>query len=63
LPLKIFFGDTPATVAYAGLAPGTLGLYQINVVVPAVDANDAIPLRFQLNGADGAQTLFTAVGK
>jgi uncharacterized protein (TIGR03437 family) len=63
LPLKVYFGDTPATVTYAGLAPGTLGLYQINIVVPAVEASDAIPLRFQLNGADGAQALFTAVGK
>lgn len=63
LPLQFFFGDAPATVTYAGLAPGTLGLYQINVVVPQVPASDAIPLRFKLNGTDGAQSLFTAVGK
>jgi uncharacterized protein (TIGR03437 family) len=63
LPLQMYFGDTPATVTYAGLAPGTLGLYQINVVVPAVPASDTIPLSFKLNGASGVQTLFTAVGK
>jgi len=62
LPLQIYFGDTAATVTYAGLAPGTLGLYQINVVVPQVTGN-AIPLRFKLNGTDGAQSLFTSVGK
>lgn len=63
LPLQVFFGDKPASVTYAGLAPGALGLYQINVVVPSVDAGDAIPLRFRLNGTDGAQVLFTSVGK
>jgi len=63
LPLQVFFGDTSATVTYAGLAPGTLGLYQINVVVPSVAAGDAIPLSFKLNGASGAQTLYTVVGK
>ena len=63
LPLQFFFGDAPATVTYAGLAPGTLGLYQINLVVPQVPASDAIPLRFKLNSTDGAQLLFTSVGR
>lgn len=63
LPLQVFFGDTAATVTYAGLAPGTLGLYQFNVVVPNVAANSAVPLRFQLNGTPGQQSLYTAVGK
>jgi len=63
LPLQVYFGETPATVTYAGLAPGTLGLYQINIVVPQVAAGNEIPLRFELNGESGSQTLFTAVGK
>jgi uncharacterized protein (TIGR03437 family) len=63
LPLQVFYGDSAATVTYAGLAPGTLGLYQINVVVPQVASGDAIPLSFKLNGASGAQTLYTVVGK
>ncbi len=62
-PLQVYFGDAQATVTYAGLAPGTLGLYQINVVVPAVPAGNAIPLRFMLNGASVSQSLYTAVGK
>lgn len=62
MPLQVFFGDTPATVTYAGLAPGALGLYQINVVVPVVPASDAVQLRFTLNGTEGQQTLYTAVG-
>ncbi|MEO5925488.1 MAG: IPT/TIG domain-containing protein [Bryobacteraceae bacterium] len=62
MPLQIYFGDTAATVTYAGLAPGTLGLYQINVVVPQVSGN-AIPLTFKLNGASGTQALYTSVSK
>jgi uncharacterized protein (TIGR03437 family) len=31
-----FYTTTPATVTYAGLVAGTVGLYQINVVVPAI---------------------------
>lgn len=60
LPLEVYFGDAPASVAYAGLAPGTLGLYQLNIVVPTVPEGDA-PLRFRLNGQDGSQQLFVAV--
>ncbi len=34
LPIQVLFGQTPATVSYAGVAPGAVGLYQFNVVVP-----------------------------
>jgi uncharacterized protein (TIGR03437 family) len=63
LPLKVYFGDAQATVTYAGLAPGTLGLYQFNVVVPQVAPGDSIPLSFELNGQTGAQTIYTVVGR
>ncbi len=62
MPLEVFFGGLPANVTYAGLAPGALGLYQFNVVVPAMPTNDAVPLTFKLNGTAGQQTLYTAVG-
>jgi uncharacterized protein (TIGR03437 family) len=62
MPLQVFFGDVQANVTYAGLAPGALGLYQINVVVPAIPTNDAVPLTFKLNGAAGQQALYTAIG-
>jgi uncharacterized protein (TIGR03437 family) len=61
--MQVFFGDTPATVAYSGLVAGFLGLYQFNVVVPAIPANSTIPLTFKLNGAAGQQALVTAVGQ
>jgi uncharacterized protein (TIGR03437 family) len=60
-PLTMNFGGSSATLSYAGLAPSFVGLYQFNVVVPSVANNDLIPLSFKLNGATGAQTLFTAV--
>jgi uncharacterized protein (TIGR03437 family) len=38
-----------------------VGLYQINLVVPAVAASDAVPVTFTLGGTSGPQTLFIAV--
>ena len=61
-PLQIFLGGVAAQVTYAGLGPGTVGLYQFNVVVPNIAANDATPLTFALGGVPGQQTLYVAVG-
>jgi uncharacterized protein (TIGR03437 family) len=61
LPLQVFFGQTPATLSYSGLAPSAVGLYQFNVVVPNITASDAIPLIFKLGGTSGSQTLFVSV--
>ena len=54
-------GHTAAKVSYAGLAPGAVGLYQFNVVVPSVPAGNAVPFTFTLGGTAGQQTLYTAV--
>ena len=59
---QISFGGTQATVNYAGLTPGSVGLYQFNVVVPGVSPNDLTPVTFTLNGTAGKQTLYTAIG-
>ena len=60
--LELLFGQTPAPlVSYAGLAPDSVGLYQFNVVVPAVPNDNLLPLTFNLGGAPGSQTLYTAV--
>jgi uncharacterized protein (TIGR03437 family) len=59
---QISFDGTPATVNYAGLAPNYVGLYQFNVVVPNVAANDLTPVTFTLGGVAGTQTLYTAIG-
>jgi uncharacterized protein (TIGR03437 family) len=60
-PLQVFFGQTPATLSYSGLAPGAVGLYQFNVVVPNVVNSDAVPITFPIGGVNGSQTLYTAV--
>ena len=60
--LQVFIGGQQATVQFAGLVQGFLGLYQFNVVVPNVAANDATPFTFMLNGAAGTQSLILAIG-
>jgi uncharacterized protein (TIGR03437 family) len=60
-PVQIFFGQTAAALAYQGLSPGSVGLYQFNVVVPNVAASDTTQLTLTQGGAANQQTLFTAV--
>ena len=61
VPFHLFFGQREASLTYARLAPSAVGLYQFNVVVPSVPANDAVSLSFTLNGATGTQTLYIPV--
>jgi uncharacterized protein (TIGR03437 family) len=55
-------GGQTAVLQYAGLAPGFVGLYQFNVVVPKVTLSEKVAVTFSLNGAPGTQTLYIAVG-
>jgi uncharacterized protein (TIGR03437 family) len=57
----VSIGGKPATVAYSGLAPNYVGLYQFNVVVPNVAAGNA-PLTFTLGGVPSTQPLSIAIG-
>ena len=59
--LEITFAGVPARTTYAGLTPGFVGLYQINVVVPPVAPSDTVPVAFRLAGAAGPQNLVIAV--
>ena len=59
--LQVFFAGIPASVSYAGFAPGYVGLYQFNVLVPTVAASDTVPLTFTLAGTAGPQNLVIAV--
>ena len=61
MPLQVLFGQTPAQTPYFGLAPSYVGLYQFNVVVPAVGNSDLVPLTFNLGGVAVPQMLFIAV--
>jgi uncharacterized protein (TIGR03437 family) len=60
--VTVQFGSTPATLQYAGMAPGFVGLYQFNVTVPAVAAGDQ-PLVVSMNGTPVAQNLLLTVGQ
>jgi trimeric autotransporter adhesin len=59
--MQVMFGQTPATLTYAGLAPNFIGLYLFKVTVPNVPTNNAVPLTFTQGGSSGTQTLYIAV--
>ena len=61
LPFQLQIGQIPAVTPYFGLAPGAVGLYQFNVVVPNVPPSDSVPLTFTLGGTTGSQVLFITV--
>jgi uncharacterized protein (TIGR03437 family) len=60
-PVQIFIGGAMANVSYQGLVPSFIGLYQFNLTVPTIPANNAAPLTFTQGGAGGMQTLYIAV--
>ncbi|OFW32811.1 MAG: hypothetical protein A3J28_01115 [Acidobacteria bacterium RIFCSPLOWO2_12_FULL_60_22] len=48
----VTIGGVPATVTFSGLAPGFVGLYQVNVQVPATaPTGDSVPVVMLLGGA------------
>jgi sugar lactone lactonase YvrE len=50
-PVTATVGGIPATVSFAGLAPGFVGLGQVNILVgPDAPNGDAVPLILQING-------------
>jgi uncharacterized protein (TIGR03437 family) len=57
----LLFDNVPATVLYAGVAPGSLGLYQINVVVPAMPDNDAVAVKATVGSNSTTQSVFVSV--
>jgi uncharacterized protein (TIGR03437 family) len=51
-------GDVRLAVTYAGLAPGQIGLYQVNVKVPShPPAGTSIPLTITQSGVTAAVSL------
>jgi uncharacterized protein (TIGR03437 family) len=61
LPLTVSVGSQTAVVAYAGLAPGVVGLYQFNVVVPKIPSGSStLEITFNL-GTAGELALYLAV--
>lgn len=58
---RVFFGDAPATVSYAGVSPGSAGLYQLNVEVPATAPNGDVPVRAEIGGLRTQENIFITV--
>ncbi|OFW29325.1 MAG: hypothetical protein A3J28_00900 [Acidobacteria bacterium RIFCSPLOWO2_12_FULL_60_22] len=50
-PVTVTIGGEDAPVVYQGLAPGFVGLYQVNVILPtSVPPGDAVPVFIRQNG-------------
>jgi uncharacterized protein (TIGR03437 family) len=59
---QVTIGNAPATVTFSGLAPGFVGLYQINALVPAAaPAGTAVPVAISIGGV-ASNTVTIAVG-
>src|ERR1035437_4814169 len=58
--LTIGFGGTPATFTYGGLSPGSIGLFQFNIVVPDVPDGD-YQIHFNVRGTDISQIVYLTV--
>jgi len=58
--LSVEFGQTPATLGYAGLYPGYVGLYEFYVTVPNVPNGD-VQINIGVGGVAAAQTVYLAV--
>ncbi len=61
-PFGMTIGGTASSVQYAGLAPGLVGIYQFNVVVPSTVSAGDQRAQISLNGTpNNLQTLFVPV--
>jgi uncharacterized protein (TIGR03437 family) len=58
--LSILIGGVPAQVLYKGLSPGSVGLYQFNVVVPATQAGN-VPITAAIGGVPVKQELYLTI--
>lgn len=60
--VRVFFGDpsykqSEMIVDWAGLAPGLIGVYQIDITVPGFHSSgDALPITVEVNGVDSSVT-------
>jgi uncharacterized protein (TIGR03437 family) len=59
---RVTIGGVEANVTFSGLAPGFVGLYQVNAVVPvAAPAGSAVPVAISIGGVT-SNTVTIAVG-
>ncbi len=61
LPLDLRIGGVPANVVFAGLIRDSIGLYQLNVVIPNVPPGDR-KIELSVDGVPNGQNLYIVVG-
>jgi adhesin/invasin len=60
-PVTVTIGGVPATVLFAGLTPGYVGLYQVNVMMPSgVAPGSQVPVTVSVAGKSGAGNITIA---
>ncbi|MGC4050509.1 MAG: hypothetical protein QM757_14120 [Paludibaculum sp.] len=59
--IQIYFGHMPAEISYAGEAGDGSGAKRLNVVVPNIEDNDAIPVMLMKDGTVAQKAIYTAV--
>ncbi len=60
-PVTVTIGGIPATVLFAGLTPGYVGLYQVNVMMPSgVAPGSQVPVTVSVAGKSGAGNITIA---
>jgi uncharacterized protein (TIGR03437 family) len=60
-PFQFLIGNSQAEVTYAGFAPGYVGLYQFNVVVPQNTPSGDVPITINLGQETLPQVLYLSV--
>jgi uncharacterized protein (TIGR03437 family) len=60
-PYQVKIGGVPATVNFAGMVAGSIGLYQFNAVVPIVASGDQT-IELTVDGVPNAQNLYIVIG-
>ena len=51
--MRVIIGGTEAVVQFAGLTPGSAGLYQVNAVIPQdTPFGDQVPIQLNVGGLD-----------
>ncbi len=61
LPYQIKIGGVPATVNFAGMVAGSIGLFQFNVVIPNVASGDQT-IELIVDSVPNAQSLYIVIG-
>jgi uncharacterized protein (TIGR03437 family) len=61
LPYQVEIGGVAANVSFAGIVAGTVGLYQLNIVIPNVGSGDQT-IELIVDGVSNGQGLLIPIG-